>query len=191
MEITKQSLIIHHIEGDRPMTHFDKPQEGEYARHDIQYIKLVPADGMLLKHLEDNLADAQEFFRSMPEEKLVFRYAEGKWTVKEILGHINDCERIYAYRALRFARNDSAVLPGYEQDDYVKVQRANERGLEDLLEEFAAVRASSIALLKSFDADALDRGGVASGRRLTVRAAAYIIVGHQLHHMNIIKERYL
>jgi hypothetical protein len=173
------------------MTRIEKPGANEYGPHDEQYVGLVPGDGELLKHLEDNLEAAKKFFRSVPEPKLVWRYAEGKWTVKEILGHIIDTERVYAYRALRFSRNDATELPGFEQDDYVKVSRSNERSIDDMLDELTAVRASSIALLKSLDDDAFMRSGVASGRRLSVRGAAYIMAGHQLHHMNIIKERYL
>lgn len=173
------------------MTHFEKPKEGEYAPYAIQYIGQVPDDGLLLKHLEDNLEAAKQFFRSVPEEKLTSRYAEGKWTIKEVLGHIIDTERVYGYRALRFARNDATELSGFEQDDYVKYSKANERSLDSMLEELSAVRASSIAFLKNLDADALMRFGTANGRKMTVRAAAYIIAGHEAHHIRIIKERYL
>ncbi len=173
------------------MIHFEKPKEGEYGAHDKQYIGLTPDDGALLAFLEQTLGSAKALFRSLPEEKLTWRYAEGKWTVKEILGHIIDTERIYAYRALRFSRNDATELPGFEQDDYVKYSNANERSIDDMLEELSSVRASSIALLKSLDADALERGGIANGRRMTARGAAYILAGHQVHHMNIIRERYL
>ena len=89
------------------MARIEKPKEGEYGAYDEGYVALVPGDGELLKHLEENLESAKTFFRSLPEEKLTWRYAEGKWTVKEILGHIIDTERVYAYRALRFARNDA------------------------------------------------------------------------------------
>ena len=139
------------------MTQFEKPHEGEYAPYAIQYIKLVPDDGELLKHLERNLEEGKKFFRSIPAAKLTARYAEGKWTVKEILSHIIDTERIYSYRALRFSRNDATELPGFEQDDYVKFSGANERTIDDLLEEFTAVRLSTITLLQSLDADALLR----------------------------------
>lgn len=173
------------------MIHFDKPAEGEYAPYAIQYIALIPDGGALLTYLQETYDSAKAFFLSVPEEKLTSRYAEGKWTVKEILAHIIDTERIYAYRALRFSRNDETALAGFDQDSYVKFSHANERSLGDMLEELAAVRAATIALLKSFDADAMVRGGVANGRRMTVRAAAYILAGHQVHHVNIIKERYL
>jgi hypothetical protein len=127
----------------------------------------------------------------VPEEKLSYRYAEGKWTIKEIMAHLIDDERIYAYRALRFARNDQTELPGFDQDDYAIESAANERSLDDLLEEFAAVRRSTIALFNSFDERVWTRSGVASGNVMSVRAAAYHIAGHELRHLNIIKERYL
>lgn len=168
-----------------------KPEAGEYAPYTTIYIGLLPDDGLILKHLQDNLAATSDFIRALPEEKLSYRYAEGKWTIREILAHIIDDERIYAYRALRFARNDQTELPGFEQDDYALESRANERTIEDLLKEFAAVRNSTIALFDSFDSQALTRVGVASGNVMSVRAAAYHIAGHELRHMAIIRERYL
>ena len=167
-----------------------KPEVGEYAPYTTMYISLLPDDGLILKHLQDNLAATTNFIRSLPEEKLSYRYAPGKWTIKEIVGHLIDDERIYAYRALRFARNDQTELPGFEQDEYAVESRANERQIEDLLYEFAAVRNSTIALFESFDSEVLTRFGIASGNVMSVRAAAYHIAGHELRHMNIIKERY-
>jgi hypothetical protein len=100
------------------MKKIEKPCEGEYAPYTIMYIGLLPDDGLVLKHLQDNLQTTKNFILSLPAERLTYRYAEGKWTIKEILVHISDDERIYAYRALRFARNDKTELPGFEQDDY-------------------------------------------------------------------------
>jgi len=173
------------------MTGFGKPLEGEYAPYAIQYISLLPDDADLVTQLRTDFDLCSAFFRAVPPEKLTWRYAEGKWTIKEIICHLIDTERIYAYRALRFARKDETELPGYEQDDYVATSNANARGLGEMLDEFAAVRAATIALLRTFDADALVLGGIANGHRMTVRAAAYIIAGHPLHHMNIIEARYL
>ncbi|MEK7726872.1 MAG: DinB family protein [candidate division KSB1 bacterium] len=119
------------------------------------------------------------------------RYAAGKWTIKETLVHISDDERIYAYRALRFARNDSTELPGFEQDDFARASNANARDLNDILDELATVRNATISLFNSFDEEALLRKGRADGKIMSVRAAAYHIAGHELHHMNIIKARYL
>lgn len=168
-----------------------KPEDGEYAPHTIMYIGLSPDDGLILKHLRDNLTATTDFIGALDGEKLSYRYAKGKWTIKEILAHIIDDERIYSYRALRFARNDQTELPGFEQDDYALESRANDRTIEALLKEFAAVRNSTIALFDSFDGQVLTRSGLASGNVMSVRAAAYHIAGHELRHMNIIRERYL
>lgn len=173
------------------MKKIEKPQAGEYAPYTIMYIGLLPDDGLVLKHLQDNLQATKNLILSLPAEKLVHRYAAGKWTIKEILVHISDDERIYAYRALRFARNDKTELPGFEQDDYARYSGANARDLDDILEELTAVRKATISLFNSFDNEALTRAGVANGNIMSVRAAAYHIAGHELHHINIIKERYL
>lgn len=168
-----------------------KPAEGEYAPYTIIYIGLLPDDGRVLHHLRENLKATKELILSLPEEKLAYRYAEGKWTIKEILAHVIDDERIYAYRALRFARNDRTELPGFEQDDYARHSGANERKVRDMLDELADVRKATVSLFNSFDDEALLRAGVASGNPMSVRAIAYHIAGHELRHVNIIRERYL
>lgn len=173
------------------MRKIDKPAEGEYAPYAIMYIGLLPDDGLVLKYLEENSEATRDFILSLPEERLAHRYAEGKWTIKEILAHIVDDERIYAYRALRFARNDRTELPGFEQDDYALHSGANGRKVEDILNELTAVRRATIALFEGFDESALLRAGVADGKVMSVRAAAYHIAGHELRHINIIRERYL
>lgn len=169
----------------------EKPEEGEYAPYAIRYIGLLPDDGLVLQHLADNLKATTEFILSLPAEKLTSRYAEGKWTIKEILVHLSDDERIYAYRALRFARQDKTELPGFEQDDYARHSGANERDIKDILREFAAVRKATISLFERMSREALVRTGVADGKVMSVRAAAYHIAGHELRHLNIIRERYL
>lgn len=131
------------------------------------------------------------FYQNLSAEKLEFKYAEGKWTPKEILQHVMDTERIFSYRALRFARMDTAPLPGYEQDDYVMPSKANQRSLPDLLEEYKAIRRASITLFKSFDDEMWQGMGVASENKMSARAAAAILPGHELHHLTVIKERYL
>ncbi len=173
------------------MKKITKPQAGEYAPYTIMYIGLLPDDGLVLQHLQNNLQATKALILSLPEEKLLYRYAEGKWTIKEILAHLSDDERIYAYRALRFARNDKTELPGFEQDDYARYSGANARTREDLLEELATVRNATISLFESFGDEALLRAGMADGKIMSVRAAAYHIAGHELRHINIIKERYL
>jgi uncharacterized damage-inducible protein DinB len=169
----------------------EKPGEGEYAPYAIRYIGLLPDDGLVLRHMEENLKATREFILSLPGERLAYRYAEGKWTIKEILVHVSDDERIYAYRALRFARGDKTELPGFEQDDYAAHSGANARDIEDILAEFADVRRATVSLFKGLDREALVRVGVADGKVMSVRAAAYHIAGHELRHVNIIKERYL
>ncbi len=173
------------------MKKIEKPQAGEYAPYAIIYIGLLPDDGLVLKYLQDNLHATKNLILSLPAEKPAYRYAAGKWTIKEILVHISDDERIYAYRALRFARNDKTELPGFEQDDYARYSGANARSLDDILEELTTVRNATISLFNSFDNEALTRAGVANGNIMSVRAAAYHLAGHELHHINIIKERYL
>jgi uncharacterized damage-inducible protein DinB len=168
-----------------------KPEEGEYPAYAHIYIDLLPDDGLILKHLDDNLKSTKKFVASIPKARLQHRYAEGKWTIKEILGHLVDDERIYVYRALRFARNDSTELPGFEQDHYAQYSEANKRDIKDILDEFTLVRQSTIAFFNGLGDDALMRTGIADGKRASVRALAYHIAGHELRHINIIKERYL
>lgn len=169
----------------------EKPREGEYPAYADSYISLLPDDGLILRHFAKNLASTKKFILSIPKARLLYRYAEGKWTIKEILGHIVDDERIYVYRALRFARNDSTELPGFEQDHFARYSEANKRDVADLLDEFTLVRRATIAFFESLDEAALQRSGFADGKRSSVRALAYHIAGHELRHMNIIKERYL
>lgn len=169
----------------------EKPAPGEFPPYANMYIKLVPDDGLLLKHLANNLEMVKTFVSSLPAEKLLHRYAPGKWTIQEILVHIIDDERIYAYRALCFARNDKTELPGFEQDDYTRYSNANERSIENIMQEYEAVRHATIALYKGLDKSALMREGIANKNKATVRALGYHIAGHELHHINVIKEKYL
>ncbi|WP_108425582.1 DinB family protein [Flagellimonas amoyensis] len=145
--------------------------------------------------LMDALLVGKEGFLSLlekiPESKLSFAYAEEKWSLAEALVHMIDTERIFQYRALRFARNDKVDLPGFDQDLYVPYSNAGSRTVQDLMAEYRAVRDSTITLFKSFDDEALKRKGVASGSPMSVRAMGFIISGHQAHHVRIIKERYL
>jgi uncharacterized damage-inducible protein DinB len=173
------------------MRSIEKPKDGEFPPYANMYIQLLPGDGQLLKHLKNNFIATKELILSLPEGKLNYRYAENKWTIKEIMVHIIDDERIYAYRVLRFARNDETELPGFEQDDYVLYSRANERSIENIMEEYEAVRSSTIALFDGLPEDSFLRMGIANNNKVTVRALAYHIAGHELHHINIIKEKYL
>ena len=142
------------------MRKIQKPAGGEYAPYAIMYIDLVPDDGLVLQHLLSDLQMVKDLISAQPEEKLVTRCAEGEWTIKEILVHVIDAERIFTYRALRIARGDETPLPSFEQDDYVKNGGFSARTLADLVEEFDAVRGASISLFRSFDEAAWGRRGV-------------------------------
>ena len=167
-----------------------RPQSNDYAPFYGKYVMLVP-DGNFLEILETQLQGMKQLLEPLTELQADFRYAPGKWSIKEILGHVIDAERIFAVRILRIARSDQTPLPGFEQDDYVRVSNAASRTLSDLLEEFAAVRRASIALIRSLDDASWLRRGTASGKEVSVLAIAFIIAGHALHHRNIFQEKYL
>lgn len=172
------------------MRHIPKPESGEYDPYAIMYIKLLPDDGNLLQHLEDNLKHAEELARSFTEEALSTAHKTGEWTIKQILVHIIDDERIYAYRALRAGRNDQTPLPGFEQDDYIAPSRANDRSLDSILDEYRAVRMATITLFKYLPEDSFMNTTIANDHPVTVRALAYHLAGHELHHLNSIRENY-
>ncbi len=167
----------------------NRPEATEYADYYANYISKVPGSDVL-SVLESQRLQMLQLFAGRSERDGSFRYAPGKWTVKEVLGHVTDCERIYCYRALRMARGDQTPLPGFEGDDYVRNGAFGERKLGDLVEEFGAVRGASIALFRSFKEEAWSRRGVASQKEVTVRALAFITAGHQIHHRLILEERY-
>lgn len=173
------------------MQPIEKPGPGEHVPYVLQYFNLIPDDGRILEHLREDLAETSAFLRSLPPERLCHRHAPGKWTIKEIIQHVSDDERIYAYRALRFARGDRTELPGFDPDAYTPETRANLRSLEELLDEFAAVRAGTLTLFAGLGDEALLRSGVAAGNIMSVRAIAYHIAGHERWHMKVIRERYL
>lgn len=167
-----------------------KPKPGEFEPYYATYIDAV-REGDLLRLLEEQAGEMADLLRAFGEIRGTYRYAPDKWSVKEVLGHITDTERVFAYRALRFARADATPVPGFEQDGYVVAAGFDRRTLADLAEEFAAVRKATIELFAGLDAPALMRAGVASGFPMTVRAAAWIIAGHEQHHARILRERYL
>ena len=154
-------------------------------------IDLVPDDGQLLTHLSQNLQTVTELARSFPTAKLTTPCAPGEWTIQEILVHIMDTERVFAYRTLRLARGDTTALPGFAENAFAAAARANERSLADILAEYEAVRQASLTLLGSFAEETWTRLGSASGKPLSVRGAAYQIAGHELHHLYSIRENYL
>jgi uncharacterized damage-inducible protein DinB len=166
------------------------PDATEYNPYYGQYIQYLKGKDVI-GTLEKGVLEVNDLMASLTEEKLQSAYAEGKWTIKEVLQHIMDTERIFCNRALRFARNDKTELPGYEQDDYVPFSGANERNSMEMLREYNAIRQATITMLQGFSDEMLVREGVASGSNMSVRAIAHVVTGHERHHMNVIKERYL
>jgi hypothetical protein len=165
--------------------------ENEYAPYYKNYIQQIEKNG---KSIVENLALSQSDFEAalsdIPAEKQLYAYETGKWTVKEVVQHVIDTERIFCYRALRFARNDSTSLPGFDQDLFVANDNANARSWEDLLEEMCVVRQGTILLFNSFSKEALLRIGEGSGKNMSVRAIGFLCSGHQIHHIKVLKERY-
>lgn len=163
----------------------------EYAPYQEAYIKLVDDAYSLTEELEISVHNFIHFVREIPMDKYEYRYAEGKWTIKEIIQHIIDSERIFAYRALRFSRGDETALPGFDENMYGNNADAENRSINDLLTEMSAVRHANIMMFKSFSQEALLRKGTASGYTVSVRAFGFLLIGHQNHHIKIFKERYL
>ena len=163
----------------------------EYAPYQEAYIKLVDDAYSLTEELEISVHNFIHFVREIPMDKYEYRYAEGKWTIKEIIQHIIDSERIFAYRALRFSRGDETALPGFDENMYGNNADAEKRSINDLLTEMSAVRHANIMMFKSFSQEALLRKGTASGYTVSVRAFGFLLIGHQNHHIKIFKERYL
>lgn len=149
------------------------------------------ADEDIVHGLKQNLNKCVAFYSNIQSDKHDFAYAEGKWTVKDVLLHIIDTERIFAYRALRIARNDATPMAGFEQDDYVANSNTANRSLDSLIAEYKSVRLASISLFESFNQDHLMKIGTASNSTISVRAIGYILTGHENHHNRILKERYL
>jgi len=170
-----------------------RPQPGEYAPYYDRYISLVPGTDVLaaLAALEDQRRQMLLLLSGRTESDGDLRYAPEKWSLKEVLGHISDTERIMSYRALRISRGDATPLEGFEQDDYVRNGPFARRPLADLIEDYIAVRRATISLFRNLDEAAWTRRGVASKNEVTVRALAFIIAGHELHHRRIIEEKYL
>lgn len=167
-----------------------RPQTTDYPAFFDTYIKLV-TENSFLEALKSEINFDIEFFKNIPVEKQEYSYAEGKWTMKEMLQHIIDTERIFAYRALAFARKDETVLPGFDENLYADNSYANSRGWFQLIEELVAVRHTTIQLFESFAPEATTHKGTASGKEITVNAIGFIICGHLIHHKNIAVERYL
>lgn len=166
-------------------------QSDEFASYFSTYINQVSEEYTLIEELEISVHRLIKFVQNIPLDKFDYRYAEGKWTIKDILQHLIDAERIFTYRALRFARNDKTALAGFEENDYVEEANANNRSIQELLTELAVVRQSTLSLFKSFSENELLRKGTANNNPMSVRAVGFVIIGHQNHHQRVFEERYL
>jgi hypothetical protein len=172
-----------------PDLHVSKPSDTEYASYFGRYVDLVP-DGEILGILASQISGTLSSLRGVSDADSLKRYAEGKWSIREVVGHMIDTERIFAYRALRIARSDKTNLPGFEQDDYIPAAQFDRRPWKGLLEELEAVRHSNVLMFRGLHAEAWERQGISNGKLMSVRAAAYIIAGHELHHMKVLGEKY-
>ncbi|MEX0721160.1 MAG: DinB family protein [Balneolaceae bacterium] len=166
------------------------PTPSEYAHYYAHYVARVPKQP-IIDTLNSQMHQAYTFINSIPGDKAFTSYKEGKWTIKQIVGHLIETERVFAYRALAFSRRDKNPLPGMDQDGYVKFANHNSRTLSDLANEYLAVRISSIHLFQSMTKEMLSLKGTASNVEFTVRSIPFIIAGHELHHIEVIKEKYL
>lgn len=166
-----------------------RPEAGEYSSYFAPYVARVP-EGGIVEVLERQVAEMRDLVGGLSEAEAEYAYAPGKWTVKEVIGHLSDSERVFAYRALRFARGDGAELAGFDDMDFVAAGEFGARTLASLLAEFEAVRAGTVSLLAGLPAEAWTRRGVANGQEVSVRALACIVAGHELHHRALLVERY-
>jgi hypothetical protein len=166
-----------------------RPDASEYAPYFHKYVSLLP-DGDIRAQLRSSGRELVELLARVPEERGGHRYAPEKWSIREVVGHLIDGERIFTYRALRIARGDQTPLPPFDENAYVETAGSDARTLSDLVRELAAVRESSALLFDSLPADAWERRGVMSGNGVSVRALAYITAGHAIHHLRLLRERY-
>ncbi len=167
----------------------NRPEAGEFDPYYAGYINRVP-EGDVASLLEGQIRDTGAALRALPPAKATFRYAEGKWSIAEVIGHLIDVERIFSYRALRIARADATPIQGFDENAYVPAAESDGRALADLIAEFEAVRHATLALVRSFPAAAWTRIGTANGKPISVRALVYIIAGHERHHLSTLRERY-
>lgn len=173
-----------------PHISIPRPKTDEYNPQYSRYIEQVPFDD-LIPGLAASMEEGMDLLQNIPAEKRLFRYAPGKWTIQEVIQHVIDAERIFAYRALRFARMDNTPLASFDEDAYAAVSDANHRPWADLIYEYQIVRRSTIILYKSFSPEMLAAWGKTDKYQMTVRALGYIMLGHEHHHFQILRERYL
>ena len=171
--------------------HIEFPKKSEYPIYAEMYMKLVNKNGSLIEQLKSSLERTKTLINNLSNEELDYRYEKNKWSIKEVLVHIIDDERIYGYRALSFARNDKTNLPGFEQEDYNLNSDTSERTIENIMEEYEALRLSTITLFNGLSDKSLRRIGIANGNQASARALGYHILGHDLHHIKTIENLYL
>src|SRR5580693_2360331 len=186
---TKEPVMSESAVVTPPTFTVGRPQSGEYAPYYDRYISLVQGDD-ILNTLDQQRRDTMLLLSCRDEADGDYRYAPEKWSAKEVLGHVCDTERVFAYRALRIARADATPMAGFEQDDYVRNGPFAQRPVADLVEDFIAVRRATLSLLRNLDEAAWTRRGIANKSEISVRALAYIIAGHELHHRRILEEKY-
>jgi hypothetical protein len=167
-----------------------RPEPTEYGPYYEQYMALIK-HAELIPALEDGAQQFMAFAGTIPADKADYRYASGKWCVKEVIGHLIDTERVFAYRALSFSRNDKSALPGFDEEFWTPESNAAGRSIDELLNEYQLVRGSTIAFYKGCTREMTERTGTANNNKISVRALGFIIAGHEIHHAQVIKERYL
>jgi len=168
-----------------------KPESNEYAPFYAGYVAKASETEDIMAELANQPAALNELLGNLTEEKALHRYAEGKWSIKELIAHMSDAERIFGYRALRFARNDKTPLASFDENTYAVISKADNRSLENLLEEFRLLREANLVLFRTFSEEEHIRSGIASEAEMSVRALIYVMAGHVAHHVSIIHERYL
>ncbi len=169
---------------------YRRPEPKECPKYYFTYIDEVPP-GDIINLLRSQISETVSFLKSLPPELGSHAYANGKWTICEVIGHMIDCERIFAYRGLRIARNDKTPMPGFEQDDYVAATNFSARSIESLAKEFEHLRSSTVTLFEHLTDEEIGRSGTASGGSFTTRSFPYIILGHELHHVHVLRTRYV
>ena len=167
-----------------------KPSADSYPAYFEKYINLVKSENVFEEFYSEHM-ETVDLLTSVDEETLQFRYEEGKWNIREVLQHMIDCERIFNYRALRISRGDQSPQPGFDQQQFVLESNASKRDINDMVRELSVVRAATVELFKSFTDEMLDRKGISNNHEISVRAILFITLGHEIHHRNVIDEKYL
>lgn len=187
--ILMQTHLAHTSE-TMPASYTIRPEASEYAPYYGLYISKVP-EGDVIHLLTTQIDETIALLGGLSDKQAAYRYAPGKWNLKEVVGHLCDTERIFAYRALRFSRNDATPIPGFDQDPFTEAANFSDRTLADLLDEFRAIRQATLHQFRGMSETMMTRTGTASGNPFSVRAVAFIIAGHERHHLGLIRKHYL